>query len=93
MKWAQAMLINTVTGLIEKVGTEDTIDAPTDAQVFNMEGRLILPGFQDAHLHAVEAGINEDLCLFDEDSPIDELKYYFAWIWKATQRLQWAMPC
>lgn len=30
-------------------------------QVIDAGGRLVLPGFQDAHVHVVEAGINESL--------------------------------
>jgi predicted amidohydrolase YtcJ len=45
--------------------------------VVDLQGRLILPGFQDAHLHAVEAGINANLCLLDCDAPIPDWRYYF----------------
>lgn len=32
----------------------------------DLGGALVLPGFQDTHLHAVEAGINADRCLLTE---------------------------
>ena len=56
--WAQAVAIDDENGMILQVGDEE-INDDEDAVVIDMGGRLVLPGFQDAHLHAVEAGINE----------------------------------
>lgn len=79
--WAEAISIDQASGLILNVGTEDQVisalDSATEPTIVDMKGRLVLPGFQDVHLHAVEAGINANLCLFDEDSPIQDLPYYF----------------
>jgi predicted amidohydrolase YtcJ len=79
--WAEEISIDEETGLILNVGTEDQIvnalDSATEPTIVDMKGRLVLPGFQDVHLHAVEAGINANICLFDEDSPIQDLPYYF----------------
>ncbi len=33
---------------------------------------MVLPGFQDAHLHALEAGMNESICLFPEEASFVE---------------------
>ena len=33
----------------------------------------MLPGFQDVHLHAVEAGINAHICYVPEDTAIGTL--------------------
>jgi predicted amidohydrolase YtcJ len=54
-------------GTIIAVGrTADVLGAAgDDAIVIDAGGRMVLPGFQDAHVHVPEAGINEGLCLLD----------------------------
>lgn len=56
------------TGKIIAVGTTaDVLEiAGPDAIAIDLEGAQILPGFQDVHLHALEAGINENRCLLSE---------------------------
>ena len=49
--------------------------SPTD--VWDLQGGLVLPGFHDVHVHAVEAGINRDhLCLFDADADLLDLDFF-----------------
>ncbi len=43
-------------GIFRKIGK---IDGPTDAEVFDVTGRLIVPGFVDPHTHAIFAGTRE----------------------------------
>ena len=64
--WAEAIAIDE-NGIITAVGTETQVlaAAPADATVVDLGGRMVLPGFQDVHLHAIEAGTNERLCPFD----------------------------
>jgi len=45
------------------------------ANVVNLRGRLVLPGFQDAHLHVIEAGINSELCYIPEDSLLEDIPF------------------
>src|ERR1700756_4718849 len=49
-------------GKIERIGTWDEIKAvaPADADVTDAEGRLVLPGFVDAHTHLVFGGSRGD---------------------------------
>lgn len=60
-------------GIILAVGQEDQVleVAGEDADVIDMNGRMILPGFQDAHMHLIEAGINEALCEFEPFDTLD----------------------
>ena len=77
--WAEALLIDN-DGMIAQVGaTSDEIMAMMDnaTTVIDLQQRLVLPGFQDAHLHAVEAGINAELCYIDEDALVADLPFYF----------------
>lgn len=68
---AQAIAIDD-NGIIRAVGTEKTARAAVgaDANIVDMKGMMVLPGFQDAHMHLIEAGVNEILCEFE---PFDKL--------------------
>ncbi len=63
---AQAMLVE--EGTITKIGTNAEVNAaaPKDIPKFDLDGRFVMSGFQDAHLHVAEAGFNEIMCLFEE---------------------------
>lgn len=59
-------------GVIIAVGSKKDVlaAAGADAKMVDLGGRMVLPGFQDAHMHLIEAGVNEVLCEFE---PFDEL--------------------
>ena len=63
---AEALAIDE-NGMLIAVGTEAEAMAAAgpSTRVIDLDGRMVLPGFQDVHLHAVEAGINATLCLFE----------------------------
>lgn len=52
--------------------------AGTKAKLVSLPGSQVLPGFQDVHLHAVEAGINEDRCLLTEFGTIVQYRQEIA---------------
>lgn len=62
--WAEALAYSG-DGVLLAVGDEDDVRdrAGDDPKVVDAGGRMVLPGFQDTHLHVPEAGINENLCL------------------------------
>lgn len=68
---AEAMAIDD-GGIILAVGTEKEVLAAAgeDAEIIDLGGKMVLPGFQDAHVHLIEAGVNKILCEF---GPFDEL--------------------
>lgn len=52
--WAQALVIDGET--IALVGTEEDAHKANAAQVIDAGGRLIVPGFSDAHVHFISGG-------------------------------------
>jgi predicted amidohydrolase YtcJ len=60
--WAQAVAVR--GGRIAAVGTDAAIRPSIDArtEVIDLGGRMLLPGFQDAHVHPVFAGIDMLQC-------------------------------
>lgn len=59
-------------GVITAVGSKADVlaAAGADARIVDLGGRMVLPGFQDAHMHLIEAGVNEVLCEFE---PFDNI--------------------
>lgn len=51
-------------GRIVFVGSDDAvrIHIGPDTEVHDLQGRLMLPGFQDAHIHPIGAGVEAALC-------------------------------
>ena len=73
--WAEAVAIDE-DGINLAVGTKaDALQAAgADAEVIDLGGRMVLPGFQDIHLHAVEAGVSTVLCGFDAFDDLNGLR-------------------
>ncbi|MGI9499230.1 MAG: amidohydrolase family protein [Geminicoccaceae bacterium] len=60
--WAEAVAIDR-NGIIAAVGTAvGVLQSFPDADVVDLDGRMVLPGFHDVHLHAIEAGISATYC-------------------------------
>ena len=79
-QWAEAVAIDE-DGILVAVGPESSVltrySTGTEYDYIDMEKRLILPGFQDGHVHAVEAGINAQICYVYEYSWIEEIPFAF----------------
>ncbi len=60
--WAEAVAIR--GGRIVFVGSDEDAKAQIgpDTKVVELEGRLVMPGFQDAHIHPISAGIEAQSC-------------------------------
>jgi len=70
--WAQAVAVR--EGRIAAVGTDAAIRPSIDAhtEVIDLAGRMLLPGFQDAHVHPVYAGIDMIQCDLHDLTTKDE---------------------
>ncbi len=55
-------------GRIAAVGTSEELDAlaGADANVLELEGRTVLPGFQDAHCHPADGGVELARCTLND---------------------------
>ncbi len=60
--WAQAVAIR--DGRITFVGTDKDLEAHIgpDTRVVDLKGRMLMPAFQDAHIHPISAGIEASSC-------------------------------
>jgi predicted amidohydrolase YtcJ len=60
--WAQAVAVR--DGTIVAVGTDDQVGelASAGTRVVDLAGRMLLPGFIDAHVHASAAGLERQRC-------------------------------
>jgi predicted amidohydrolase YtcJ len=60
--WAQAVAIR--DGKIVYVGTDEGLKAHVgpDTQVVDLGGRMLMPGFQDSHIHPVGGGVEANAC-------------------------------
>ena len=60
--WAQAVAVT--DGRIAAVGTDADMRPHVGprTEVINLRGRMLLPGFQDAHVHASGGGLERSQC-------------------------------
>ena len=51
-------------GRIAAVGTDAEIrdQVSSQTEIFDLDGRMLLPGFQDAHVHPVSSGVDRLQC-------------------------------
>ncbi|MBM4195504.1 MAG: amidohydrolase [Gammaproteobacteria bacterium] len=61
-RWAEAVAIR--DGRIVFVGTDRDLQAHLGPQtrVVDLEGRMLLPGFQDVHIHPISGGMEANAC-------------------------------
>ena len=72
--WAQAVAIR--NGTIEFVGSDDEVRAHIgpDTAVHDLHGRLMLPGFQDAHVHPLYAGLEALSCYLGDVETVEHYR-------------------
>jgi predicted amidohydrolase YtcJ len=70
--WAQAVAIK--DGRIAIVGTDDDVRQAVGpgTEVVDLAGRMLVPGFQDAHVHPVSGGLDMLQCNLHDLSTADE---------------------
>jgi predicted amidohydrolase YtcJ len=70
-RWARAVAVR--SGRITAVGNEPDVVAliGDNTDVVDMAGRMLLPGFQDAHIHPVTSGLDLTRCDLSEVTSLD----------------------
>ena len=70
--WAEAVAIK--DGKIIYVGSDTGVEQflTKTTRVINLEGRMMLPGFQDAHVHPIEAGMAYLGCSLHNGKSVDD---------------------
>lgn len=70
--WARAVAVK--DGRIVAVGTDEGVRPHVDAhtELIDLDGRLLLPGFQDAHAHPVASGVEMLRCDLTNAYSIEE---------------------
>ena len=70
--WAQAVAIR--DGRIVFVGTDKDLESQIgpDTRVIDLKGRMLLPGFQDAHIHPISAGVEASSCNLNGLETVDQ---------------------
>jgi len=71
-RWAQAVAVR--EGRIVAVGTDHEIGKLVGArtEIVRLEGRMLLPGFQDAHIHPASSGVEMLQCNLSEAYSLEE---------------------
>jgi predicted amidohydrolase YtcJ len=72
--WAEAVAIR--NGKIVFVGSDDAVRAyiGQDTALYDLHGRLLLPGFQDAHIHPISSGLETLACDLTAYESIEEYR-------------------
>ncbi len=70
--WAEAVAIK--DGRIVFVGTDAGLTPYVDekTKVVDLEGRMVVPGFQDVHIHPISGGIEASACDLNALTTVDE---------------------
>jgi predicted amidohydrolase YtcJ len=69
--WARAVAVR--HGRIVAVGADDKVSELRGAntEVVDLGGRMLVPGFQDAHVHPINGGLDKLRCDLSEDHGLD----------------------
>jgi len=71
-RWAQAVAVK--RGRIEAVGTDADVKELVGArtEIVDLDGKMLVPGFQDAHVHPPSGGLEMLQCNLNEGNSIGE---------------------
>lgn len=71
---AQAFAVR--DGKFQKVGSNDDMKPVTgkDTRVVDLEGRMVMPGIVDGHIHPVRGALTKLGVKFEQDATVDEIR-------------------
>lgn len=72
--WTQALAV--AEGKIVAIGETDDVDSLKSAatRVIDLDGKTVLPGFHDNHVHPLFAGLKQFECTFAQGLPLREIQ-------------------
>ena len=72
---AEALAIR--AGVITAVGDTDTITATAGPQTqrIDLDGKVVLPGFHDMHVHPLFAGVRQTECKIEQGSTLERIQH------------------
>ena len=72
---AEALAIR--AGVITAVGDTDTITATAGPQTqrIDLDGKVVLPGFHDMHVHPLFAGVRQTECKIEQGSTLEQIQH------------------
>lgn len=87
--WAQSLAVS--QGRIVYVGSDGEVDALVgpSTKVVDLQGRMVLPGFCDAHVHPLWAGLEAARCSLSQAKTLDELNQTVRDYAKTHPELEW----
>ena len=88
--WARALAVR--DGVLTYVGTERDLEPliGEHTRVVELRGRMVLPSFQDVHIHPIYAGVQaSSLCDLDDDETVEEYQATIAGCAQAHPELPW----
>ena len=70
-RWAEAVAVR--DGRIVALGTSDDLVElrGSSTEVVDLGGRMLVPGFQDAHVHPINAGLEQLRCDLSQDHGLE----------------------
>ena len=89
--WAEAVAIT--DGRISYVGSNTGVDKYTGSEttVVNLDGRMMLPAFQDSHIHPIGAGIEASACNLNDLPGLAEYRSTIAEYAAANPDVPWIL--
>jgi len=89
--WADTVVIDgeRIVYVGDASGADALIGAETE--VVDLGGRLVLPGFQDAHIHPIGGGVEASACNLNERSGVAEYRSVIAEYAAANPDVEWIL--
>ena len=89
--WAEAVAIT--DGRISYVGSNSGVDKYTgsDTTIVELDGRMMLPAFQDSHIHPIGAGIEASTCNLNDLPGLAEYRSTIAGYAAANPDVPWIL--
>ena len=83
-------MVAVVGGRIVAIGNRDELpELSAGAEVVDLDGRMLLPGFHDAHVHPISGGLERLRCDLTGDSTLSEYKESIRRYAQANPEVEW----